>query len=101
MAAASNLAETSPIAHPDRFYIGGAWIERSSDSCIEVIALATEEPFESEAEAQETDIHRAVQASREAFDYGPWPRLSPRERAGYLRAMGKKLAERAAGVSLI
>jgi aldehyde dehydrogenase (NAD+) len=101
VAAASNLAHTTPIAHPDRFYIGGAWIEPSSDSRIEVIAPATEEPFVSVAEAQETDIHRAVQAAREAFDHGPWPRLSPRERAGYLRAMGKKLAERAADVSLI
>ena len=62
MAAASNLAETSPIAHPDRFYIGGAWIERPSDSCIEVIALATEEPFVSA---------RAI--------FGPWARSSPSE----------------------
>jgi betaine-aldehyde dehydrogenase len=101
VAAVSNPAETCPIAHPDRLYIGGAWIEPSSDSRIEVIAPATEERFVSVAEAQEADIHRAVQAAREAFDRGPWPRLSPRERARCLRAMGKKLAERAGDVSLI
>jgi betaine-aldehyde dehydrogenase len=101
VATASNPVETSPIAHPDRLYIGGAWIEPSSDARIDVIAPATEERFVSVVEAQEADIHRAVQAARQAFDHGPWPRLSPRQRAGYLRAMGKKLAERAGDVSLI
>ena len=47
------------------------------------------------AEAQAADITRAVAAAREAFDAGPWPRLSHAERAGYLRAIGAELAKRA------
>ena len=101
MATASHLAALPPIAHPNAFYIGGAWVNPSSNSRIDVIAPATEELFVSVAEAQESDISSAVAAAREAFDRGPWPRLSHQERAIYLRAMGKKLAERAGDIAMI
>src|SRR5690606_14619787 len=32
--------------------------------------------------------------AREAFDKGPWPRMSPAERAGYLRKVASLLSER-------
>jgi betaine-aldehyde dehydrogenase len=87
--------------HPDRLYIGGEWVEPATDARIDVIAPATEELFMSVAEAQAADVNRAVAAARDAFDHGPWPRMSPAERAYYLRAMGKKLAQRAGDVSRI
>ena len=46
------------------------------------------------AEAQALDMDRAVTAAREAFDKGPWPRMSHQERAGYLRAIAEGLAAR-------
>jgi len=36
----------------------------------------------------------AVAAARRAFDQGPWPGLSHRQRAEYLRKLGKELAPR-------
>ena len=39
-------------------------------------------------------MDRAIAAARNAFDDGPWPRLSHGERAEYLRALGKELAAR-------
>ena len=54
----------------------------------------TEELFFSVTEAQAADISRAVEAAREAFDSGPWPRLTHAERAGILRAIGAELARR-------
>lgn len=75
-----------PVAHPDRFFIGGEWVVPSSSDTIRVIAPATEELYLSVAEAREADIDRAVAAARSAFDTGPWPRMSPIERAGYLNA---------------
>ncbi len=36
------------------------------------------------AEARPADVDRAVAAAREAFDNGPWPGMSPRERAAAL-----------------
>jgi acyl-CoA reductase-like NAD-dependent aldehyde dehydrogenase len=84
-------ATTVPIRHNDRFFIGGAWVEPSSTDLIEVVDSATEEPYFSVPEAREADMARAVEAAREAFDQGPWPRMSHAERAEYLRAMGDGL----------
>jgi aldehyde dehydrogenase (NAD+) len=85
----------SPVRHADRFFIGGEWVKPSSDSTIKVIDSGTEEVFLTVAEAQAEDIARAAGAAREAFDRGPWPRMTHAERAGYLRAMGAVLRERA------
>ena len=48
----------APIAHPDRFFIGGDWAQPSAGSKIDVINSGTEELFVSVAEAQEADINR-------------------------------------------
>jgi aldehyde dehydrogenase (NAD+) len=83
-----------PIRHPGRFFIGGSWVEPSSESTIGVVDSATEDIFLSVAEAQAADIGRAVAAARVAFDEGPWPRLSHAERAVFLRAIATGLRER-------
>ena len=84
-----------PIRHDNCFFIGGAWVEPSSSDVITVIDSATEEPYFSVPEAREADMARAVDAAREAFDHGPWPRMSHAERAEYLRAMGEGLRGKA------
>src|SRR5207302_2147415 len=53
------------------------------------------------AEAKEADMARAVGAARQAFDEGPWPRMTHAERAHYLRAMATALRERAADIGEI
>jgi aldehyde dehydrogenase (NAD+) len=88
----------APIRSPDRFFISGEWVIPSSDAKIDIIAPATEEVYFSVAEAKEADVNRAVSAAREAFDRGPWPRMSPNERAVYLRAIELKLKARAIDV---
>src|SRR5580693_4889671 len=88
-------SETSiPIRHADRFFIGGEWVRRRWRATIKVIDSGTGELFFSVAEAQAADISRAVAAAKEAFDTGPWPRLSHAERAVYLRAIGEEIAKR-------
>ena len=84
----------TPLAHPDRFFIGGEWVAPSSSSSIDVIDSSTEEVFLSVAEAQAPDIDRAVGAARAAFDDGPWARFSHAERAAYLEALGAGIAAR-------
>jgi acyl-CoA reductase-like NAD-dependent aldehyde dehydrogenase len=84
----------APIKHPDRFFIDGAWATPSSTAKIDVINSATEELFTQVAEAQAPDVERAVAAARQAFDRGPWPRLSHAERAQYLRAIGSEIDKR-------
>ncbi|WP_454883101.1 aldehyde dehydrogenase [Sphingomonas oryzagri] len=83
-----------PLSHPDRFYIGGSWVAASSDAAFDVIRPATEQIFFRVAEAMEPDADRAVAAAREAFDRGPWPRLSHAERGAYLAALASALRGR-------
>lgn len=77
------------LRHPDRFFIGGAWVAPSSPSRIDVRDSASEEVFLSVAEAQVEDVDHAVDAARRAFDEGPWPRMPHAERADWL----EKIAE--------
>jgi acyl-CoA reductase-like NAD-dependent aldehyde dehydrogenase len=90
----SGPATIAPIKHPDRFFIDGGWAAPSSAAKISVVNSATEELFASVAEAKEADIRRAVAAARQAFDRGPWPRMSHAERAGYLRAIAHEIQTR-------
>ncbi|WP_336967459.1 aldehyde dehydrogenase [Sphingobium aromaticiconvertens] len=90
-----------PFSHADKLFIGGEWVASSSGETIDVIAPATEELFVRVAAAGEDDINRAVAAAREAFDTGPWPRMTHVERAGYMKEMARLLEERAADVAYI
>jgi len=80
----STAATPHHIRHPDRFFIGGEWVEPSTRARIDVRDSATEEVFLSVAEAQVEDVDRAVEAARAAFDRGPWPRMAHKERAVWL-----------------
>jgi aldehyde dehydrogenase (NAD+) len=79
------------IRHPNKFFIAGQWTKPSSDATIVVQNSATEEVFVTVPEAQEEDVNRAVASAREAFDKGPWPRMSHKERAGYMNRMADEL----------
>ncbi len=82
------------IRHPEKLFIGGKWVTPSSDGLIAVVNPATEQVIAKVAEAREADMDKAVAAAREAFDNGPWPRLSHAERAGYLTRMAALLRAR-------
>jgi aldehyde dehydrogenase (NAD+) len=90
-----------PLRNADRFFIGGEWVTPSSDAKIDVIDSGTEELFFRVAEAQAADISRAVGAARQAFDEGPWPRLTHARRAEYLTAIAAGLRERNAELGQI
>jgi acyl-CoA reductase-like NAD-dependent aldehyde dehydrogenase len=72
-----------------RLYIDGQWVDGSGDETVDVINPATEEVIGTVPQATAADVDRAVQAARKAFDEGPWPRMSPRERSAVMLAMGE------------
>lgn len=82
------------IAHPDKLFIGGRWIEAARGGRIEIVSPHSEAVIATVAEASEADMDAAVAAAREAFDHGPWPRLSPLERAEWLRKLSAALESR-------
>jgi aldehyde dehydrogenase (NAD+) len=78
------------MPNPDRLFIGGQWVTPSTTETVPVINCATEDVVAHAALATEADVASAVQAARRAFDHGPWPRMTPAQRATYL----EKIAER-------
>jgi aldehyde dehydrogenase (NAD+) len=82
------------LAHPLQLFIGGRWVDAKQGGRIDVVSPSTEQVIATVAEATEADMDAAVAAARSAFDQGPWPRLSPAERAGYLRKLSVALEPR-------
>ncbi|WP_405182628.1 hypothetical protein OG225_17250 [Nocardia sp. NBC_01377] len=76
-------ATVAPIRHPDRLFIGGAWVTPSSEGRIEVLDSGTEELYFTVPAAEAADIERAVSAARTAFAY-----RRPRPRPGHGARMG-------------
>ena len=86
----------------ERFYIGGSWIAPGRGKWIEVIDPATEEVFARAPLGRREDARRALTAAREAFDEGPWPRMSPAQRSQAMKRFAVELAlERARLTELI
>jgi len=79
---------------PERFFIGGRWLDPISRQTLKVVSPSTEELLFSYPEAGPADIDRAVAAARDAFDNGPWPRMAPSERAAALRRVADNLTAR-------
>src|SRR2546430_8715334 len=79
----------------DRLFIGGAWVRPSSSAMIDVVSPHTEDVIAHVAEAREADIDAAVAAARDAFDHGPWPRMTPAERAELMTQLLEQLQARA------
>ena len=78
----------------DVLYIGGEWVAPASTKTFTVVNPATQEVVATVPEGTEPDMDRAVAAAREAFDNGPWPKTSGKERAEVLRALSQGIQGR-------
>ena len=52
-------------------------------------------------EASAEDVETAILAARKAFDHGPWPRMSGKERAQYLHKIAELIKQNAEELALI
>src|SRR5271157_2054243 len=75
----------------DRLFIGGDWVAPEGSDTISVISPSTEEVIARVPDGTEADIDKAVAAARTAFDHGPWPRMTPAERAAILSAVAAQV----------
>ena len=78
----------------DRFYIGGQWVEPAGTATIEVISPHTEEIIGRVPDGTPADMDRAVAAARDAFDNGPWPRMTPADRSDAVAKLAELYAAR-------
>lgn len=78
----------------DKLYINGEWVAAIEGGMLPVINPATEAVFHHISAATAADAEAAVAAARQAFDRGPWPRMSGADRAKVLRAMADGIRAR-------
>ncbi len=94
MAQAGLNPEGVNVKHPDKVWIGGKWQPAHSGRMIELVSPNTEQVVGAVAEADEHDMDAAVAAAREAFDRGPWPRMSVGERNEVMKQITAHLRSR-------
>ena len=75
----------------DRLFIGGDWVTPAGTGTIDVVNPATEAVVGTVPEASPGDMDRAVAAARRAFDEGPWPTMTPSERAAVLTKVSQAI----------
>ena len=75
-------------------FIDGEWVNSESKKTFETLNPETNKPWAIVPEASVKDVDRAVKAAQKAFD-GEWPKLLPRVRGKFLRAIGNQLRENA------
>jgi acyl-CoA reductase-like NAD-dependent aldehyde dehydrogenase len=69
---------------PRQLLIAGKWVAAQSGRTFSTVNPATEEILATVAEGDAADVDAAVNAAREAFENGPWPRITPHQRTKYL-----------------
>ncbi len=78
--AAAPEAVTAFVRAPKRLFIGGEWVEASSDRTFDVFDPATGRVIAAAPEAGAEDVDRAVCAARRALEEGEWAQLAPADR---------------------
>jgi betaine-aldehyde dehydrogenase len=78
----------------DRVFAGGEWLSPAAAAEIVVESPVDLSEVGRAVDGDASDVDRAVRAAREAFDHGPWPRMSPAERADWLDRLADELERR-------
>jgi len=77
-----------------KMFIDGEWLDSDTKKTFETLNPENNKPWAMVPEASAKDVDKAVQAAQKAFE-GEWPKLLPRQRGKFLRAIGEKLRENA------
>ncbi len=77
-----------------KLYIDGELCEAASGESYATYNPANGEKIADIAKGGIADTQRAISAARKAFDEGPWPRMSGKERALYLRKFAAGIQKR-------
>ena len=76
--------------------INGERVESRSGAWFPVYDPSTEEIIAEVPDSNASDVDRAVQAARAAFDSGPWPQITAQDRGRLLFKLANKIREQAA-----
>ncbi len=88
------------IASRYNLFIGGKFVEPHSKKWFETINPATEERLSEVADADATDVDRAVKEARRAYEKS-WRKISPSERAKYIYRIARLIQEKARALAVV
>lgn len=69
------------LKEPVKLFINGEFVESKSGKSFSSYDPSTGEILAEVSEAQSEDVDKAVKAAKEAFENGPWPKMTSAERA--------------------
>jgi phenylacetaldehyde dehydrogenase len=81
------------IGQPRQVLIDGRWVSAQSGKTFEVYDPSSGRGIAKVAACEKADVDAAVAAARKAFDYGPWPRMSPSQRGRIIWKIGDLILE--------
>jgi phenylacetaldehyde dehydrogenase len=84
---------TSFVSRKHKMLINGKWVDSASGKTFPTYNPATGEVLSHIAEGDREDINRAVTAARNAFENGPWSRLTASERGRLIWKLADLLEE--------
>jgi aldehyde dehydrogenase (NAD+) len=80
----------------DKLYIGGSWVTPSDPHLLlDILSPHDQSILGRVAQAANADVDAAVDAARESFDNGPWPRTDPKKRQEMIRRLNALREKRA------
>ncbi|MDC1279704.1 aldehyde dehydrogenase [Pelagibacteraceae bacterium] len=77
-----------------KMFIDGEWVDSESKKTFETLNPEINKAWAIVPEANAKDVDKAVKSAQKAFE-GEWPKLLPRERGKFLRAIGDQLRQNA------
>lgn len=90
-----------PFTTLDGVYVDGGWVRPTNGACEAVLNPATEEVIGMAPVAGPTEAADALQAARDAFDKGPWPKLPMVRRIEFVQRFRRALEERADAIKAL
>jgi len=98
----ATIAKELPVAiGPTKILINNRWVSSLSGRTFPTINPATGEEICQVAEADAADVDEAVAAARNAFENGPWPKMSAADRGRLLYKLADLIEEHADELAML
>ncbi|KAA1257786.1 Phenylacetaldehyde dehydrogenase [Rubripirellula obstinata] len=83
------------LASPKQLLINGVWQNAKSGKSFDVYDPATDQVVAQVAQGEAADVNLAVQAARQAFDNGPWSKMTASQRGRLIWKIGDLIEQNA------
>lgn len=90
-ATAQEAVQLAERVVPRKLLIDGQWVASAEGKMLPVFDPSTEKEILQVSSASAVDVDKAVKAARKAFDHGPWPKMTAKERGKILFKLGDLL----------